>query len=291
MFELEKWRYQNGCYWWQRKLLDNPYPTSLVEGLPGEGKTLYTTSELLNAHRAGYRVACNYTVKDKETGFVPERFDSFLTMFEICVDALEREESLICGIAEIHLWCNSRAFKETPAWWIALMSLRRHFGMSMMGDTQDMQRVDVVLRDLSDQLIRIRKPPIIGLCETVSKRHIPIRRIGTLHPSEVDRETVYDEVGDSRLYVMPWWAYSYDTREMVRPEPWESSDVMQRRVDRLTARADAAVRPTHLSSFADAMGEITDVVEKAQRDGVSGAQASEAVSEAVEEVSRPSGAA
>lgn len=242
--KLLGWRLRNRHFWFLRRKPDNPFITAIIEGRPGEGKTLFMTSMLVDAMRQGYRVATNYTLRDLETGQEAERIHGWLDMLRLSVDALERGDKMVFGIMEIQLWCNSRAFKDTPAWWLALMAQRRHYGISIVGDTQRLKAVEVSLRDIVDECIRVRKSRLMRWFS------IPWFWIAKVDPLSIDSDTGY-MVGDWERRALPWYAFAYDTHESVKPEPFVSDEATRREIDELTAKLDALVVAGQIPAFVD----------------------------------------
>lgn len=248
---LRRFKREAGYRWWDRKIPDPGVRTMIFEGRPGEGKTLLLTREAVNLMRSGYDVASNYAIEDVVTGLRSERVVDWIDMFRQSVVALERGRPRVFVLSEIHLWAGSRDTQLTPRWWLALMALRRHYGIALLADTQSLTRVEIVLRELVDQVVQVRRPVWVRAAEAAFKRPVPLRLIQNMDASELEAgRDHYNALANAQPALIPWWAYhSYDTREMVRPEQYRKDDVIEAEIAGLTEMADSLVRPAGFFTF------------------------------------------
>lgn len=248
---LRRFKREAGYRWWDRRIPDPGVRTMIFEGRPGEGKTLLLTREAIALMRAGYDVSSNYAIEDVVTGARSERVVDWVDMFRQSVRALEVGRPRVFVLSEIHLWAGSRDTQLTPRWWLALMALRRHYGIALLGDTQSLTRVEIVLRELVDQIVQVRRPLWIRWLERVTGRAIPLRLIQLMDASELELgRDHYQSMGNARPTLIPWWAYhSYDTREMVRPEQYRKDELIESEIEELTRQADELVRPAGFVTF------------------------------------------
>lgn len=234
------WRFKNRMFWFQQRRPIKEFESFIVEGKPGEGKTRFLAVRAVQAMRSGYRVYSNFTVRDRVTGQQTLPLGDWLEMFRASVDALENRRPTLFVIDEIHLWCGSRDFKVTPKWWLSLVAQHRHYHVGLLGSTQNLQRVEIVVRELVDQLVRIRNRTFL---------RIPLFMMERVDPATVDSDTGY-ALSKAVPYWMPWFG-GYDTQELMSVERWQSDKAMEAEIKELTQRARAAADPGLIPAFSD----------------------------------------
>jgi len=150
------WLWRSRLTWWHRRKPGIEMPMRLYVGLPGSGKTLLAVTDGIRMMRRGRRVASNMRIIDRLTGLEAEPCGSWLDMLRLTVDALERHEPIMFVWDELHLSCDARSWASTPAWWLALIAQRRHYGVSFIGTTQAVDQIEKRLRTLVDYICLVR---------------------------------------------------------------------------------------------------------------------------------------
>lgn len=248
------WKWRERVYWFQQWKKPAEFPTWIVEAKRGQGKTRYMALEAVKDMRRGVRVASNFTVRDRLTGQESERADSWVDVLRLSVDALENGEPIKFYVDELHLWMDSRAFKLTPAWFRGWLAQSRHYGAGLCGSVQNLRRLEIVARELVDELLVVKKWNFRLFL--LWGPFVPLHWLGT-----VDEDSIgTDEMGDAtvykfkgwRLWFARWWA-GYDTRELIQVEPWCPDAELQKEVDELIERAAALVAPGLISAYADSV--------------------------------------
>lgn len=155
-----RWLWTHKQWWFLRELPPAEWDTVLFTGLPGSGKTVFGCGEAISYMRSGVHVASNVYIRDTFTGQEATPIRGWLDVLRQSVYACENHEPVLIYIAEIHELCDARLWQQTPAWWIELMSQRRHLGLGLMADTQHVDQVEKRLRMLIGRLVQI-EPSLI----------------------------------------------------------------------------------------------------------------------------------
>lgn len=106
-------------------------------GRPGSGKTYTLTERAVQAARRGRQVFANYCIDHENCWqFKPS-------------DMLDLPPGVIV-VDEAHLWFPARMSLKLPPSWLAMLSQTRKNGWDMLWSAQHENRVDRVLRDVSN---------------------------------------------------------------------------------------------------------------------------------------------
>jgi hypothetical protein len=241
-----RWRWSHRTFWFQRRCPHHESPTRCYEGKPGEGKTLLATRDAIAYMRQGVDVWANYKIRDPVSGQEAKRLTSWRELVTVSVAALGVGRPTIFVIDEVHMWCDSRLWQKAPGWWKAIMSQRRHFGVGIICTTQSLKRVDVILRDLCDELVRVRKRFIWRL---------PLMQMECVAPESVEADY---RLSDPVWFMPKWWAFhGYTTVEFQPVQEWSVDDAKMD--EELQELFDLAMRVTRakavLPAFVDAIEE------------------------------------
>lgn len=249
--------------WWQRKPPVFQMDTRLYVGLPGSGKTLLATYDAIRFLRRGVRVCSNYYIRDPLTGRTAERIESWFDMLSWSVVAVVRREPTVFVIDEIHLWANARFYKQTPGWWLSLVSQRRHYGVGIIGTAQAVGQVEVALRRLLDYVVYVR-PALV--------RKLPVFRVAEVPAALVEddgKEPRHADGIDRGWRLVPWWVYGgYSTEELVAVEEWDEDSETRNQIENLSARARDVCGRVSLPWLDDEHGDDLDGTQTARDDVV-----------------------
>jgi len=232
-------------FWWQRRRPVAEFDTRIYLGRPGAGKTLFATRDAVLLLRQGIRVAANYKVRDPLTGREAERIGSWLDFLRMSVEAIVRRQPMVFVIDEINLWAPARFYQKVPAWWLTLMSQRRHFGVGIIATAQNFEGVEVYLRRLVNSVVFLKAVPVslpiyergAGVCMV----RLPAFFAAAVDPQDAENALAVttDAQGArqrSRLPLgafvwMPAWVYgAYSTEEIVAVEEWREDEDVEREV-------------------------------------------------------------
>jgi len=240
------WLVRMRYVWFLRRPLPGEFQTRIYEGLPGSGKTLLMVRDAVTLMRSGVRVCSNLRIRDIYSGSESERCATWIEMLEWSVQTLRDGVPTVFCLDEIHLMCDSREWKSTPSWWRNLMAQRRHFGIGIIGTTQDLSQVEKRLRTLVKHLIRVRR---------VRLWKLPVYRTSMLDPSTVDNPAgAATPIGSSRWEWVPAHAFhSYSTREVMKSEDMSlySDDALADRIASLSDEAFDRLSLPDLPAFSD----------------------------------------
>jgi hypothetical protein len=272
--QVRYWRWLNarGYWWFQRPKTRSEFDTRIYEGLPGSGKTLLMVRDCIDLMRSGVVVYSNVYVRDPLTGREALPLGGWLSMLKVSVEALERHAiyrqlvencvesggdlktlpsppaSVVMAFDEIHLAADARSWQSTPAWWLNLMAQRRHFGVGMIGTTQDLSTVEKRLRMLVGRIVQVRPSFIRRFW----------RRVPLFTVVDVDMSVRGDGVGDnlgggSWTWVAASAFHGYSTREIMATVDFAdlTDDQSVAEVAALTQRAINAGCVDFLDSYAD----------------------------------------
>lgn len=152
------WRFlwEERQWWFIRKLPPRERDTAIYVGLPGAAKTTTAVDLAIGLMRDGIAVASNTYLRDNFTGREAIPVRTWLDVLRVTVEYCERDEPLVVFLAEIQLLCDCRRWQDSPQWWAEMMQQRRHMGLSLMADTQEIGQVEVRLRMLCGQVVQVR---------------------------------------------------------------------------------------------------------------------------------------
>lgn len=252
-----RWADANELLWYRQWRNPPEFKTWFIEAKKRQGKTRYMAREAVRDMRRGIRVASNFTIRDRVTGQSSECCKSWIDVLRLSVDALGKSEPIKFYIDEIHLWLDSRSFKSTPQWFRGWLAQSGHYGAGICGSVQNLRRLEIVARELVDELLVIRKfyfRVFLLPIEAPWNPIIPLQWVGvvdedSLPTSEMGEATAY-RYKRSGLTFPRWWA-GYDTRELIQVEPWTSDEALDAEVARLTDEAAALVAPGVIASYSD----------------------------------------
>lgn len=195
--------------WWRARL---ERPLYLLVGRRGRGKTMLAADIVLHRMRRGERCYSNVAVTDWKRGLRAGHVGSLLDLVEL--------ESASVVIDEANKWASAREWAAMPSSVLSSWQESRKAGLSLVFTTQHESRVDVVLRQLVDE---------VGLCSRLPwpvPRRLPLFRIDwcALEDCEAVRRMRRVKRGqqvesvDSRVEF--WWAgvdsrFAYSTYSSV----------------------------------------------------------------------------
>lgn len=124
---------------------------SIIYGLPGAGKSFYLACLADEFTRQGYEVCCNY----------PIRHTHKITKADINTDLCL--SNCVILLDEAHTLFNSRGFKDFNKTVHEFFSLHRHLGNKIFLVTQHPARLDVVIREISEDFILLGSFKVFGV--------------------------------------------------------------------------------------------------------------------------------
>jgi len=226
----------------------------LIEGLPGNGKTLWLIDLMFADLKRGKHVYTNVDLNLSQFDhltpmqfrivrymqhskyFAPNRLisrivlslthtvfprDKPLSHYYHRIWSTDELDGLTNGniyLDEANLYYNSRKFADLSEEDMRLLAQHRHYGLNIFGTVQAIKRVDLILRELSAYVFNIQKLITIRIPYTkISFGFFVIRtfRAATLLDSSGDG-TEFHQVGWFRiLFVDPTLFALYDTTQIV----------------------------------------------------------------------------
>lgn len=242
-WRLQAWKFRNRKFWFQRKKPAREFPTVIVEGKPGEGKTLYLSKCAVEHMRKGWRVVSNLTVRDPVHGTESLLVSDWIELMQYSLDAFITVTPTVFVIDELPLWGgNARDFKETPKFVLWLVQQHRHLGVGFVASAQNLKQVEVAFRRVTDKLVRIR---------CWSGLRIPLFALEEVEPETVDSDNGYT-LSAPRFFLMPWWAFSaYSTQETMHHPKFRTDAEYQAEITRIQEEATEHSRPGLIQSFWD----------------------------------------
>lgn len=142
--------------WWFLRPLPAEYETCLYLGLPGSGKTTFGADRVIRLMRAGVRVYSNVYMRDTYTGAEALPVLNWIDVMRASVEALEDGVTAVIYLSEINLMCDAREWQSSARWWTEFMQQRRHMGIGLVGDTQNLSQVEKRLRLLIGRVVQVR---------------------------------------------------------------------------------------------------------------------------------------
>lgn len=147
------WRHDQ---WWFKRPLPVEYESCLYLGLPGAGKTTFGADRVIRAMRSGARVYSNVYMRDNYTGLEALPVLNWIDVMRASVEALEDGVTAIIYLAEVNMMCDARDWQKSARWWTEFMQQRRHMGIGLIGDTQNLNQVEKRLRMLLGTVVEVR---------------------------------------------------------------------------------------------------------------------------------------
>lgn len=238
---LQKQRYiwREGLFWFQRRPPAFEFRARLYVGRAGSGKTLFATRDAIKLLRRGVVVVSNYRIWDRLSGRESVPIASWTDVLRWSVWAIRNEHPVVFVIDEIHMWAPSRFYQLAPAWFLGLLAQHRHYGVGIIGTTQNLQRCEVVLRELVYAIVFVRhfgmvpeRVPQYAFCECDPAKMNDY--------SEPPVGSKYQLMGG---YV-PWWVFGgYSTRELMAVNEWQDDEETRAEIQALTDEARSLVIP------------------------------------------------
>lgn len=236
-----KWRWLQRTFWFQRRKPHREYETRIYEGLPGSGKTLALAADGIKLLRLGIPVYSNFRIYDpiaQADGSILESqpVGGWGDILRRTVEALENGTEAVFLIDELHVIASSQDRSMVPDWLMWLLTQRRHFGIGIMGSTQDLGQIQSRVRALVDRVVRVR--PFF--------RRFP--QWGVFEYREIDLRAYDQAENEERGYeidFIPWYAYKgYDTSELCAIDKMSGykDDEVKAEIHALTMRALDAAR-------------------------------------------------
>ncbi|MDP3015436.1 MAG: hypothetical protein Q8N28_03465 [bacterium] len=154
---LDYWRWlYRRRQWWFLRVIPTEYETVLFLGLPGVGKTTFGADHVIRLMRRGVRVYANVYMRDTYTGLEARPVLTWIDVMRASVEALEDGITAVIYLAEINMMCDARDWQKSSRWWTEFMQQRRHMGIGLVGDTQNLAQVEKRLRLLVGRVVQIR---------------------------------------------------------------------------------------------------------------------------------------
>lgn len=266
-----KWLHTKGYMWYNRVRPPAAFDTRIYQGLPGTGKTLLMVRDCVGLLRSGVKVYSNVAIKDPLTGLKSLPLGGWLDMLRGSVECLEdnarewrelnevrlgeRHEDdvteaipVVFAFDEIHLAADARAWQSTPAWWLNLMAQRRHYGVGLIGTTQDVTMVEKRLRLLVGRVVNVRKHFIQRLFW-----RIPLFQCSDIDLSRVDEDGYVEPTKFYKTWVNADAYHGYSTHEIMASLDFAElkDDESVEAVKALTERAILAAGVQYAPAFVD----------------------------------------
>ena len=132
---------------------------SIIYGLPGAGKSYLLACLADEFIKQGFEVCCNYPVKG--THKITKKDINTDLCLSNCVILLD----------EAHTLFNSRGFKDFTKTVHEFFSLHRHLGNRIYLVTQHPARLDIVIREISEDFIMLSSVKFLGVPLWVTARY------------------------------------------------------------------------------------------------------------------------
>jgi len=246
--EYWKWLYRQEFLWFQRAAPRKEWDTRIYEGLPGSGKTLLMVRDCCELMRQGVRVYSNVQIRDPFSGIEAHALGGWLDMLRASVATLEDGIPTIFAFDEIHLACDARSWQNTPAWWLNLMAQRRHYGVGLIGTTQNADTVEKRLRMLIGRIVRVRPTGVRKLW-----KRLPLFSTQDVDMSLVDVPDQDSVSAASLTWVAAHGFHGYSTSQIMPTLDFAAltDDEAAQEIKDLTARAAALAGPGVIAAFGD----------------------------------------
>lgn len=238
---LQAFKWREKLFWFQSRPPHIEFTTFLVEGKKGEGKTRYLTGWACRQMRRGVRIASNYTICDRLSGKTSIPVGGWIDVLRISVESLREGIPTVFVIDEFHLWADSRNYAKLPDFFKGWLAQSRHYGVGLCGSVQNFKTVDLRVRQITDELRRIRKVKLFN---------VPLYRTEIVAPESVDAEGDY-ALSEPHFGLFKWYA-GYDTRELIQVEEYRTDEEQEAEIAALCEEAAALVRPGEFATFAAA---------------------------------------
>lgn len=229
------WR--NRLFWFQRKRPAFQFEARLYVGRAGSGKTLFATRDAILLMRQGVRVVANYKIFDRVTGQEAERIEGWSDFLRFAVHSLATGQPCVFVIDEIHLWAPSRFYQLSPAWFLGLLAQHRHYGVGIIGTTQNLARCEIVLRELVYRIVFVRHVPL-------TPANVPAYMYTACDPLEMMDTNAPPRAAPWGFTWVPWWVFGgYSTKELMGVNEWHDDEESKQEIEALTNEARALTAP------------------------------------------------
>jgi zona occludens toxin (predicted ATPase) len=135
---------------------------NIVVGKPGTGKTYYLVAKAVKCLNKGRNVYSNFFIDYemlKAKGFLKKNCGS-LTFWHTALDLINIKEGVIL-MDECQIYFNSRSWKDLPESLQYKFQQHRKQGLDIWGAVQNLKRVEIVLRELTNWVYDTKK--VLGL--------------------------------------------------------------------------------------------------------------------------------
>jgi len=185
---------------------------SLIEGRPGQGKTVFLTMKIIEALEKGRNVYANLTLN---TDAMPVAWRSRYTRVETMEEVTRLREGLVV-LDEIQIYLNSRNWDKLPPQFMLFLQQHRKRSLDILGATQSVKRADVVLRELVQFFYTVEK--LISF--TVQGHGFGLFLLRQYDPDsmEGDKQARQKQGWPSLVYADPFALRLYNTLEEYVPE-------------------------------------------------------------------------
>ena len=243
-----RWLWRQEFLWFLRAAPRKEWDTRIYEGLPGSGKTLLMVRDCCELMRQGVRVYANVQIRDPYSGCEALPLGGWLDMLRASVKTLEDGIPTMFAFDEIHLACDARSWQNTPAWWLNLMAQRRHYGVGLIGTTQNADAVEKRLRMLIGRIVRVRP--------TILRKwwwRLPLFSTQDVDMSLVDVPDQDSVSAGALTWIGAHGFHGYSTSQLMATLDFSAltDDEATAEIAELTARAQAFASPGLIAAFGD----------------------------------------
>lgn len=175
----------------------------LIVGRRGSGKTLLATEMAIGRMRKGERVYANYAIEDVERGLRSGVIYSLLDCLTL--------NSCTVVVDEANLWTSSRQWSKIPAEVLSSWAQSRKRGLSFIFTAQHEERVDKIIRELSDWVLLCERPGVVP-------RWVPLFRVQWTYLEEIG-QVRRGALGRAEYRWVPHRVFAgYGTHDLVNAE-------------------------------------------------------------------------
>jgi len=186
---------------------------TVVEGRPGQGKSIYLVHKIVEFLKQGHDVYTNVTL----TGAIPNRFRDQLHNIEKLDDLLDVRRGKVV-LDEVQLYFNSRQWDKLDIKFQYFLQQHRKRGIDILGATQSIKRVDVVFRQLVHIYKRVTK--VVSFTIPRTKHSMGFFYLREFDPDSVESQGQKDTIGYPQVFFAdPYIMSIYETtQEYVVPK-------------------------------------------------------------------------
>lgn len=249
---------EHGLHWLARRRPVQTFETRLYVGRAGSGKTLFATRDAIKLMRQGVQVVANYRVWDRISGRRSTGIESWNDFLAWSVWALRNGKPVVFVIDEIHLWAPSRFYEKSPAWFLGLLAQHRHYGVGIIGTTQNLARCEIVLRELVYNIVFVRPHPLrfrwtFRWPKSLTGLDMPWFQFVACDPLAMGGEYSAPPARAAyRSSWVPWWVFAgYSTKELMAVNEWGDDEETRKEIAALTEEARELCRPERPETVAE----------------------------------------